>query len=59
MKECRKENIEYKVEGIKAIGPILETHQLDRFQEISDILYPHLREVSTKASPRKQQQASC
>ncbi len=46
MKECRKENIEYKIEGIKAMGPILETHQLDRFQEVSDILYPHLRVVS-------------
>ena len=33
------------MEGIKAVGPILETHELDRFQDIHDILYPHLKRV--------------
>ena len=37
--------MEYKIEGIKAVGPILETHNLDRFREIYDILCPHLRQV--------------
>ena len=45
IRECKKENIEYKIEGIKAVGPILETHNLDRFQEIYDILFPHLKQV--------------
>ena len=45
IRECKKENMEYKIEGIKAVGPILETHNLDRFQEIYDILFPHLKQV--------------
>ncbi len=47
IRECKKENMEYKVEGIRAVGPILETHGLDRFQDLTDILYPHLKQVNT------------
>ncbi len=45
LRECKKENLEYKMEGIRAIGPILETHRLDRFHDIRDILHPHLQQV--------------
>ncbi|XP_023933323.1 proteasome-associated protein ECM29 homolog [Lingula anatina] len=42
MKECKKENLAYKMEAVKAMGIVLETYQADRFQELADILYPHV-----------------
>ena len=52
IRECKKENMEYKMEGIKAVGPILEAHNLDRFQEIHDILYPHVKQVNQQSQPQ-------
>lgn len=43
MKEFRKENISYKLEALKCLAAILETYEVDKFQEVSDILYPLLQ----------------
>lgn len=40
MKECKKEKIVYKMEALRCIGPILETHEQDRYQEIQEIFNP-------------------
>lgn len=46
LKECRKENWSYKMEALKCIGEILETHSVDKFKEVWDIVSPILKKVS-------------
>ena len=48
MKECKKEKIEYKKEALMAIAPVLEAHELDRFQELYELLFPLLDKVSAQ-----------
>lgn len=43
IKECRKENIKYKMEAIRCTSNILEAHSIDRFKEMSEILYSMLK----------------
>jgi len=42
IKECRKEKVSYKMSALQCIGPILETHKIDRYSEIHAILDPML-----------------
>ena len=45
LKECRKEQIAYKLDALLYTGKVIETYSLDYFKEISDILYPMLAKV--------------
>ena len=45
-KESRKENIPYKVAALACLASVLEAHEIDRFQELSDIVYPVVSKVS-------------
>ncbi|XP_048584699.1 proteasome adapter and scaffold protein ECM29 isoform X2 [Nematostella vectensis] len=40
LKECRKENLEYKIASLNCFGKIVEEYGLDRFQDISELLFP-------------------
>ena len=46
-KECKKEKIEYRIEALKCLGAILHAHQIDKFKDLADILFPIVRKVST------------
>ena len=46
LKECRKEQIAYKLDALLYTGKVIETYSLDYFKEISDILYPMLAKVT-------------
>jgi len=43
MKECKKENKLYKMEALTSTAAIVEAHEIDRFQDFADMLYPILR----------------
>lgn len=45
MKECKKENISYKVEAMKCIGNLLEGYKVDQFKDMWTLITPVL-EVS-------------
>lgn len=45
MKECKKENIAYKVEAMKCIGNLLEGYKVDQFKDMWTLITPVL-EVS-------------
>nr|DBA28234.1 TPA: hypothetical protein GDO54_008627 [Pyxicephalus adspersus] len=46
LKECRKENIKYKIVALKCAGDVLESTKEDRFQELADILFPLIKKTS-------------
>ncbi|XP_044163962.1 proteasome adapter and scaffold protein ECM29-like isoform X2 [Acropora millepora] len=39
-KECRKENPTYKMAALKCFGEIVQDYSIDRFQQISELLFP-------------------
>jgi len=39
-KECRKENPAYKMAALKCFGEIVQEYSVDRFQQISELLFP-------------------
>lgn len=39
-KECKKENPTYKMAAFKCFGEIVQEYSIDRFQQISDLLFP-------------------
>ncbi|XP_022097180.1 proteasome-associated protein ECM29 homolog [Acanthaster planci] len=39
-KECKKERIDYKMTALECLSSILEAHGIDRFEELSRILFP-------------------
>lgn len=45
MKECKKENVSYKVEAMKCIGNLLEGYKVDQFKDMWTLITPVL-EVS-------------
>ncbi|XP_019632493.1 PREDICTED: proteasome-associated protein ECM29 homolog [Branchiostoma belcheri] len=53
LKESRKEKLEYKKEAIRCLCATLETYNLDRFKQLSDILFPLLRK-STDGNGNKE-----
>lgn len=42
MKECRRENVKYKIEALRCLGSLVQTYELDVFDELSQILLPML-----------------
>lgn len=45
-KECRKENPSYKMAALKCFGEIVQDYSIDRFQQISELLFPIISPVS-------------
>lgn len=45
LKECKKENLVYKMAALRSAANILEAAKVDRFQEMADILFPMIRKV--------------
>ena len=43
MKECKKENIAYKVEAMKCMGNLLEGYKVDQFQDMWNLITPVLK----------------
>nr|XP_015201351.1 PREDICTED: proteasome-associated protein ECM29 homolog isoform X1 [Lepisosteus oculatus] len=46
LKECRKENLRYKMVALKCTGDVLAATQEDRFQELANILIPLVKKNS-------------
>ncbi|XP_040217375.1 proteasome adapter and scaffold protein ECM29 isoform X2 [Rana temporaria] len=46
LKECRKENVKYKIVALKCAADVLESTKEDRFQEMTDILFPLIKKTS-------------
>ena len=45
-KECRKENPTYKMAALKCFGEIVQEYSIDRFQQLSELLFPIISPVS-------------
>ena len=45
LKECRKENIVYKMEAVQCTAAILHSYDIDHMKDIADILLPLLPRV--------------
>lgn len=45
-REASKEKMAYKIHAIKALTTVLDTFQIDRFEQVFDICLPYLRHVS-------------
>ena len=43
MKECKKENIAYKVEAMKCMGNLLEGYKVDQFKDMWNLITPVLK----------------
>ncbi|XP_015244046.1 PREDICTED: proteasome-associated protein ECM29 homolog [Cyprinodon variegatus] len=55
LKECRKENLVYKMAALRCAGDVLQSSQEDRFRDMADILFPLIKKScpeSGGASPR-------
>lgn len=54
-KECRKENLVYKIAALRCAGDVLHSTKEDRFSDIAEILFPLIKKSSPEsggASPR-------
>lgn len=45
LKECKKESLVYKMAALRSAADILESTQVDRFQDITDIVLPLIKKV--------------
>lgn len=48
LKECRKENIEYKMEALQCTSAILHSYDIDRIRDVADIVLPLLPRSSVE-----------
>ncbi|KAE8632216.1 hypothetical protein XENTR_v10001477 [Xenopus tropicalis] len=46
LKECRKENVRYKISALKCAADVLQSTKEDRFQDLTDILFPLIQKTS-------------
>ncbi|KAG8455024.1 hypothetical protein GDO86_001298 [Hymenochirus boettgeri] len=46
LKECRKENVKYKMSALKCFADVLQSTKEDRFQDMADILFPLIQKTS-------------
>ncbi|XP_064414526.1 proteasome adapter and scaffold protein ECM29 [Latimeria chalumnae] len=46
LKECRKENLRYKLVALKCAADVLHATKEDRFQELAEILFPIIKKNS-------------
>lgn len=45
LKECKKESLVYKMAALHSAADILESTQMDRFKETTEIVLPLIRKV--------------
>ena len=45
LKECRKENLKYKMVALRCMAAVLQATKEDRFQELADIIFPMIKKV--------------
>ncbi|XP_028909527.1 proteasome adapter and scaffold protein ECM29 isoform X3 [Ornithorhynchus anatinus] len=50
LKECRKENVKYKIVAINCMADILKVTKEDRFQELADIVFPIIKKHSLEST---------
>ncbi|XP_066460523.1 proteasome adapter and scaffold protein ECM29 isoform X2 [Eleutherodactylus coqui] len=59
LKECRKENVKYKIIALKCAADVVESTKEDRFQELADILFPFIKKASKETvgarSPKEEE----
>ncbi|XP_053887475.1 proteasome adapter and scaffold protein ECM29 isoform X2 [Malaclemys terrapin pileata] len=46
LKECRKENLKYKMVALRCTADVLKATKEDRFQELADIIFPMIKKNS-------------
>ncbi|XP_059580609.1 proteasome adapter and scaffold protein ECM29 isoform X4 [Alligator mississippiensis] len=46
LKECRKENLKYKIVALRCAAEVLQVTKEDRFQELADIIFPMIKKNS-------------
>ncbi|XP_067172253.1 proteasome adapter and scaffold protein ECM29 isoform X5 [Apteryx mantelli] len=46
LKECRKENLKYKMVALRCVAEVLQATKEDRFQELADIVFPMIKKNS-------------
>ncbi|XP_062455208.1 proteasome adapter and scaffold protein ECM29 isoform X5 [Rhea pennata] len=46
LKECRKENLKYKMVALRCVASVLQATKEDRFQELADIIFPMIKKNS-------------
>ncbi|XP_063311357.1 proteasome adapter and scaffold protein ECM29 [Pelobates fuscus] len=46
LKECRKENIRYKINALKCASDVLESTKVDHFQDMAEIIFPLIKKTS-------------
>ncbi|OXB60778.1 hypothetical protein ASZ78_016829 [Callipepla squamata] len=48
LKECRKENLKYKMVALRCMATVLQATKEDQFQELADIIFPMIKKNSTE-----------
>jgi len=49
LKECRRQNVIYKMQALQCAAAILHSYNIDRMKDIADILSPVLPQVGVSA----------
>uniref|UniRef100_A0A8C9N950 Ecm29 proteasome adaptor and scaffold n=2 Tax=Serinus canaria TaxID=9135 RepID=A0A8C9N950_SERCA len=50
LKECRKENLKYKMVALRCAAGVLQATKEDRFQELADIIFPMIKKNSLEST---------
>lgn len=45
LKECRKDNLVYKIAALRCAGDVLQSSQQDCFSSLAEILFPLIKKV--------------
>ncbi|OXB77147.1 UNVERIFIED_CONTAM: hypothetical protein H355_014718 [Colinus virginianus] len=48
LKECRKENLKYKMVALRCMAAVLQATKEDQFQELADIIFPMIKKNSAE-----------
>ncbi|TRZ18499.1 hypothetical protein HGM15179_008603 [Zosterops borbonicus] len=49
LKECRKDNLKYKMVALRCAAGVLQATKEDRFQELADIIFPMIKKNSLES----------
>ena len=47
LKECKKDNLNYKMVALESVSSVLEAYQIDRFESIVEIVAKYLKVLKT------------
>ena len=47
LKECKKDNLNYKMVALESVSSVLEAYQIDRFEAIVEIVTKYLKVLKT------------